>query len=733
MKYMKVALLIFVTVLFIASCSNPQKERPEIVNGFLDLSSWNFQDNGTVNLNGQWEFYWGKLLESEDFKSNDSLQPEYISVPGGWATKESEGKSYPEFGCATYRLKIKIPDKNTDYNFIFHSIFTSARLLVNGSFCFENGKIATTRERSEPKITTNYYSPINYINHNDTLEIVIQVADFSYGGPAAGIRREITFGPDNQINTERIKSSSINSFLIGILLVMALYHLFLFVYRPKELSYLIFALLSMVVVTWTIYGSGMFIDYFSYEGYLMFGHLAPAVFPPLLVLFYYLIYKDEVHKIVVYVFSAIAIVFLVIILTSSATTISNIFRIFSLNMMVPLLYLLFYSLLRAIIKKRQGSILTYLSVLIMFGSVTHDALLSNSIILGFGNYISSYGFVALIVLQSLVLAQMFSLTFKKNINLNLNLEKIVKERTRIIDEQNRVLEMQNVDLLRQKEEIELQNEVLNLRNEEIETQRDFAHSQNEEITDSINYAKRIQAAMLPPKTYISELLNENFILYKPRDIVSGDFYWIKQVKQYVVLVAADCTGHGVPGAFMSILGINFLTEVVQRRQITQANQVLNELRKQIKFSLRQHGELYEAKDGINMALCVMDLKNNMMQYAGAYNPLYLIRGEGKEAKLIEYKADRMPIGYYQGKETPFTNHDIKLEQGDTFYLFSDGFVDQKGGKDEKRYMRREFRNRLLDIHDQPMLTQKDLLYQTLCEWMGSNPQTDDILVVGMRV
>ena len=733
MKYTPVHFIILLSLLLSASCSGPKKNRPELEKGFLDLSAWDFATDGLVDLNGSWEFYWDTLLEPGDFELNDSLFADYINVPGGWATLDSEEQSYAEFGYATYRLKIKVPDKHADYGFIFMSIFTSARMWVNGSFCFENGKVATNQTQAKPKFTTNFFAPIKHKNGSDTLDIVIQVADYSYGGPAAGLRRKINFGPIDQINKDRIQTTSINAFLIGILLVISLYHFFLFIYRTKAVSYLIFALLSLVVVTWTIYSSGMFLDKFTFEGYLAFGHLAPALFPPLLVLFFYFLYKDEVHKEVVYVFLFVGLVFLVIIFASSATTISNIFLIFSMNMMLPPLYLLGYSLLKAVARKREGSILMYLSVFIMFASLIHDSFLSNSFIKGFGFYISSYGFVALIILQSLVLAQMFSLTFKKNINLTLNLEKIVKARTKTIDEQKTILEKQNLDVLRQKEEIQHQNEVLNQRNEEIEAQRDFAHKQNEEITDSINYAKRIQSAMLPPEPYISELLNENFILYKPRDIVSGDFYWIKQVNQYIIIVAADSTGHGIPGAFMSILGIGYLNEIVQRRELTQANLVLNELRKQIKNSLRQHGRRDESKDGMDMALCALDLKNRTMQFAGANNPLYLIRGVGAEAKLTEYKPDRMPIGYYDGQDTPFTNHNLKLEPGDTFYLFSDGFVDQKGGTANKKFMSSRFRDLLLGIQDQTMHDQKLILDKTLSDWMGTNSQIDDILVIGVRV
>jgi serine phosphatase RsbU (regulator of sigma subunit) len=238
---------------------------------------------------------------------------------------------------------------------------------------------------------------------------------------------------------------------------------------------------------------------------------------------------------------------------------------------------------------------------------------------------------------------------------------------------------------------------------------------------------------LPPETYITELLNENFILYKPKEIVSGDFYWIKQVKHFILLVAADCTGHGVPGAFMSMLGISHLNEIVQSRGITKANEVLNELRKQVKQSLRQSWQRHESRDGIDMALCVIDTKKSILQYSGANNPLYIISTINGKPDLKEIKADAMPVGVHFSKVKTFTNHEIKLNIGDTFYIFSDGYVDQKGGKDNKRFSSTRFKNMLLDIHDQAMYEQKEVIENVLKEWMGDHPQIDDILVIGARV
>lgn len=295
------------------------------------------------------------------------------------------------------------------------------------------------------------------------------------------------------------------------------------------------------------------------------------------------------------------------------------------------------------------------------------------------------------------------------------------------------IKAQKEEIENQRDEIESQRIKVEAQRDELKVQRDLVVKQKDELIDSINYAKKIQTAMLPPEEYFHEFLPEVFILFKPRDIVSGDFYWIRQVNQYTILAAADCTGHGVPGAFMSMLGMSYLNEIVHRREITQANQVLNELRKQIRNSLRQYGKPEEAKDGIDMAICVIDEKNRYLQYSGANIPLYLIRNKNGTPELREIKADRMPLGYYQGRFRTFTNREIELEFGDVLYLTSDGFIDQKGGKDGKKFLSKNFRDLLLKIHDEPFRDQKSTLERTITEWIGENSQIDDILVIGFRV
>jgi len=296
-----------------------------------------------------------------------------------------------------------------------------------------------------------------------------------------------------------------------------------------------------------------------------------------------------------------------------------------------------------------------------------------------------------------------NLTLRKR---NAELERIVKIRT---------------------SEIQDKNEELQEQNEEIITQRDQIDAQHNAITDSIYYAKRIQSAVLPRNEYIEKILPESFILFRPRDIVSGDFYWIKQLGKYKVIVAADCTGHGVPGSIMSMLGVSFINEIVQKREIIQADTILNELRLQIKDALRQTSEVDEIYDGMDLALCVINTETNNLQYAGAGNPLYYVQNN----EFLTIKGDRMPIGYYP-KETEFTMHNIQMSKGDVFYIFSDGFVDQFGGRGDK-FLAKNFRKILLEIHSMPMSIQKELLEKELDNWKVGFEQTDDILVMGVRI
>ena len=290
---------------------------------------------------------------------------------------------------------------------------------------------------------------------------------------------------------------------------------------------------------------------------------------------------------------------------------------------------------------------------------------------------------------------------------------------------NKLLAKQNTEIIEKNEEIATQSE-------ELQLQRDIALKSKQEIIDSINYAKRIQKAIFPSQEDVSAVLQEYFILLKPRNIVSGDFYWIKKIKNFNIVAVADCTGHGVPGAFMSMLGTSLLNEIVSPRSLDSASEILNRLRYKVKKSLRQKGAENEAKDGMDIALYIVNTETLELQYAGAYNPLYIIR-DHPEAEIETLKADRQPIAIHL-IEKEFTNHTFQLQKNDCLYSFSDGYADQFGGEQGRKFKSKKFKEVLLANYQKPMNEQKNILKKTIENWMGKkHEQLDDIIVLGMRV
>jgi len=278
-------------------------------------------------------------------------------------------------------------------------------------------------------------------------------------------------------------------------------------------------------------------------------------------------------------------------------------------------------------------------------------------------------------------------------------------------------------------EIEEKAEEIKVQRDDIAKKRDEILEQKEDITSSINYAQRIQKAILPLHDHFGKAFSDHFILFKPRDIVSGDYYWIAEDDEKIYFTAADCTGHGVPGAFMSMLGISSLNEIMssQKNNIT-ADKILNLLREKIKYSLHQTGKEGENKDGMDMALCILHKKKNLLEYAGAYNPLILVR----DGELKEYKADRMPVGIYHIERDSFTKHEVKVKKGDIIYIFSDGYADQFGGPAQSKFKTGNLKKLLLEISGKPMKEQKQILDDRFNKWKGNLDQLDDIIIIGVK-
>ncbi len=296
------------------------------------------------------------------------------------------------------------------------------------------------------------------------------------------------------------------------------------------------------------------------------------------------------------------------------------------------------------------------------------------------------------------------------------LEIEVAKRTEEIRNKNRELE-------EQKTEISLQRDLA-------EERRDKIEAQKEEIQSSIRYALRIQTAVLPPKKLLDNILKEYFILNKPRDIVSGDFYWIAKNDNNIFFSVGDCTGHGVPGSFMSMLGLSALNEIVKSLPVCKASTVLDHLRERIEESLHQKSDReLTTYDGMDIGLCIYTPETKILQFSAAHNPLYLVRN----GQLMIYKADKIDIGRYSAEKPEFSNHLIQCSDGDVIYLFSDGYADQFGGPRARKYKSQRFRDYLLSIHKESMEDQKRLLDEEIEKWKGDFPQIDDILVMGIKI
>jgi len=272
---------------------------------------------------------------------------------------------------------------------------------------------------------------------------------------------------------------------------------------------------------------------------------------------------------------------------------------------------------------------------------------------------------------------------------------------------------------------------LEIEKNRVEIEKKLVEQKNKDILDSINYAKRIQDAIFPPEELVKELLPESFILLKPKDIISGDFYWVEKFDKKTFIGAVDCTGHGVPGALLSIVGYNLLSKAINEHNHTSPDEILNELSNGINKTLRQNIESSNVNDTMDVALCSIDKITNTLEFAGAYNSLYLIRNK----RLVEIHADRFPVGVFlNGQLRKFTNHKLQLEKGDTIYLFSDGYADQFGGEKGKKFKHKQFKKLLISIQDLSIEEQKNRLNSTIEEWqsMTSEEQTDDILVIGIK-
>jgi len=332
----------------------------------------------------------------------------------------------------------------------------------------------------------------------------------------------------------------------------------------------------------------------------------------------------------------------------------------------------------------------------------------------------------MLVLSFLVLALViFGLftTRKKN--------RLLAKQKQVIEQKNTKLEQANKDILEKNYQLSELAEEIRAQNEEITTQKELIEDKNKSITDSIQYASLIQSAVLPSIDELAQCFSDSFILYKPRDIVSGDFWWFLKTQNRAILAVADCTGHGVPGAFLSMLGSTLLSEIGTQYPNITSSKLLDELQARMVNALVHDKRAKPQRDGMDIAVCIFNDNSNEVEFTGANNPLYILRNQ----EVIVFKADKMPIGLREGKSASkrFTLNTINYLPNDRFIMFSDGYADQFGGEGNRKLMYKNFRNLLVESSNLPMDKQKEFLDKSFAEWQGYNQQVDDVIVVGVQV
>jgi len=506
----------------------------------------------------------------------------------------------------------------------------------------------------------------------------------------------------------------------GILLIMILYHIPLFV-RGRESSYLYYILYILAFLFYFIDKEG-----YIYELIPRLIRAPITIFLLEIFLLFYLLFGrayldtrntlqswDTILLIAVwFTVGGLILNFAIILLQGLGVGLPFFIELGGLAIMfVSAIGCLFLAIVPAMILTRENfqpaRYFLFANLFLILGIATNYALKDYTL----GKHSLEFG----VTLQILT----FSIGLSERINL-LKKSREVAQR-RIIDQ------LKENAALKDKVNRELEDKVQE-RTFEIQAQKEHIEKQNKEIKYSFDYAKKIQNTVLPGDEVFETLFGEHFIFFKPRDIVSGDFYWISQNEHRIVLTAADCTGHGVPGSLMSMLGITMLHEIVNEKGITNSDEILNQLRLSITRTLKQEGRIGEQKDGIDMALVIYDTRTRILEFSGANNPMYIVRN----GEMLEYKGNNMPVAYYE-KMSDFTRYTIEMKKGDRVYMFTDGFPDQFGGPQGKKFKYRPFKDLLLEIHERPMEEQHRILSLIFDEWKGDLSQIDDVLVIGLRL
>lgn len=731
-QYLQVILAI--TVILGLSCNHKQEDKYVVNKGVMDISQHTIDDLESIPINGKWEFYWNKLLRPSDFHNQNQI-PLYATVPGAWCNVVTDGLQTSPEGFATYRVIINTNINDSIFGLKINRINTAYNLWVNGALISSIGKLSESKENH-----TRAWAHLDELitSDNNKIEIVIQVSNFGYN--KGGIVKAIQLTSKKYLQNTSKTDIGIDFLLIGVFMIIALYHFLLFFLRRDVVSALYFSILllfiSALIIVSKDYNLLTYLIYpkISWIAHLKIEFIIYLLSQLVLVLYITSQYKTELKHLftkMIYAFLGIMVLLLIIL---PIETFLKIYSFFDWSFMGIVIYLV-YVTYKAIINERADAKQSFVALLILGFTVVYDFIANRYSINSFD--LLPFGFLGFTLVHIYVISAQFvgAINYSEQLTedvdfLNNNLEKIVKDRTLKVEQQKEELMIQSENLKMANDEIVNINEVLQKQGNEMS-------KKNRSLTDSLNYAKRLQTAVLPDPKYLKQVLPEHFIFYQPKDIVSGDFYWYGEVdsswdfddaSSTQVLVAADCTGHGVPGAFMTLLGHNFLHLTVNIQQVVDPEQIIYKVDQQVVETLKQN-EPHSIKDGMDISVLTIEQEKNIISFSGAGNPLYYF----SEGEFYEIKGANFGIGGVLRKEKVFVPHKIEYKSGDVFYIFSDGYSDQTGGIEGRKFYKKRFKEFLKKIHTYPIPEQEKMIRDNFFKWKGDNKQIDDILVIGLKM
>ncbi|MBU2512203.1 SpoIIE family protein phosphatase [bacterium] len=692
----RIFFILLLAIVF-SACQYPSMDlKPVAINGVLDLRNWNFDSSGIVDLDGEWEIYWNQLIENSDI-SQGNAGKEKISIPSSW-TNSSEG-------YATFHLKVLMGKSAVPLALKIPHMATAYRFYLNGRLISSNGVVGISQSLSVP-----FYQPrvYDFDLNSDQLDMVIQISNYHYY--KGGLWKSIKLGSERNIRRQEAKKIAFDLLLFGAILIMGIYHIAMFFFRKTEKAPLYFGLFCFLIsfrilVTDEIYISHL-LPGFPWFILVKVEYLTYYLTIPTFTFYMVTLFPKEFIRWTFQAIQFVGLTFSIIVLVTPARVFSSTVQIYQVFTVACGLYAV-YLLIMSILKKRRGIVFFLLGFVAMLITVINDILFANNIIQT--AFLLQLGFFIFILFQALLLTSRASYSFSK-------VEKLTEE----LEENNLMLEQRVVE----------RTEELREANRELYRSLNEVKSANQKIMSSISYAKRIQNSLLPNTDYMKLFISDYLLIWRPRDIVGGDIYFANEFQDGFLVAVIDCTGHGVPGAFMTMLASSNLRRITMDEGCLEPAEILKRLNRIVKKSLQQDADYATSDDGMDASICFVNLKDKTLTFSGSRQSLvYTANGE-----VNTIKGDRESIGYKKSNpEYCFKNNVIPIEKGMSFYLFTDGYIDQLGGDNRTSLGNKRFQRLLKEHSHQPFEQQEQNIINAFNRYRGENEIQDDITIFGFSI